>query len=120
MPGDVTLWPNLSGGEVIDLLGRLRGGLNAERRASLLERSSTLDRPKARAYSKGKPAEEVALISALASDAELLILDEPTSGLDPLMEAAFLACVEEERRQGPPRCCCPATSSPRWKRSTTG
>jgi ABC-2 type transport system ATP-binding protein len=99
VPGDVTLWPNLSGGEVIDLLGRLRGGLNAERRASLLERFDLDPTKKARAYSKGN-RQKVALISALASDAELLILDEPTSGLDPLMEAAFRGCVEEERRQG--------------------
>src|ERR1700729_2857916 len=99
VPGDVTLWPNLSGGEVIDLLGRLRGGLNAERRASLLERFDLDPTKKARAYSKGN-RQKVALIAALASDAELLILDEPTSGLDPLMEAQFRACIEEERQRG--------------------
>jgi ABC-2 type transport system ATP-binding protein len=99
VPGDVTLWPNLSGGEVIDLLGRLRGGMDDKRRASLLERFDLDPTKKARAYSKGN-RQKVALISALASDVELLILDEPTSGLDPLMEAAFRDCVEEERRGG--------------------
>jgi ABC-2 type transport system ATP-binding protein len=99
VPGDVILWPNVTGGEVIDLLGRLRGGLNAKRRASLLERFDLDPTKKARAYSKGN-RQKVALISALASDVELLILDEPTSGLDPLMEAAFRGCVEEERHSG--------------------
>jgi len=99
VPGDVTLWPGLSGGEVIDLLGRLRGGLNAQRRASLLDRFDLDPTKKARSYSKGN-RQKVALISALASDVELLLLDEPTAGLDPLMEAAFRACVEEERQRG--------------------
>jgi ABC-2 type transport system ATP-binding protein len=99
VPGDVTLWPNFTGGEVIDLLGRLRGGLDAKRRASLLERFDLDPTKKARAYSKGN-RQKVALISALASDVELLILDEPTSGLDPLMEAAFRECIEEERHGG--------------------
>jgi ABC-2 type transport system ATP-binding protein len=99
VPGDVTLWPSLSGGEVIDLLGALRGGLDDKRRASLLERFDLDPTKKTRAYSKGN-RQKVALISALASDVELLILDEPTSGLDPLMEAAFRACVEEERQRG--------------------
>jgi ABC-2 type transport system ATP-binding protein len=99
VPGDVTLWPNLTGGEVIDLLGRLRGGLDSGRRASLLERFDLDPTKKARAYSKGN-RQKVALISALASDVELLILDEPTAGLDPLMEAAFRECVEQERHGG--------------------
>ena len=99
VPGDVTLWPNFTGGEVIDLLGRLRGGVDAKRRASLLERFDLDPTKKARAYSKGN-RQKVALISALASDVELLILDEPTSGLDPLMEAAFRDCIEEERHSG--------------------
>jgi ABC-2 type transport system ATP-binding protein len=99
VPGDVTLWPSLSGGEVIDLLGRLRGGMDDKRRASLLERFDLDPTKKARSYSKGN-RQKVALISALASDVELLILDEPTSGLDPLMEAAFRECVEEERQRG--------------------
>jgi polyether ionophore transport system ATP-binding protein len=99
VPGDVTLWPNLSGGEVIDLLGRLRGGLDPGRRAELLERFELDPRKKGRAYSRGN-RQKVALVAALASDAELLILDEPTSGLDPLMEAAFRDCIERERQQG--------------------
>jgi ABC-2 type transport system ATP-binding protein len=99
VPGDVTLWPTLTGGEIIDLLGRLRGGLNAERRAALIERFDLDPAKKARSYSKGN-RQKVALISALASDVELLLLDEPTSGLDPLMEAAFRTCIEEERRGG--------------------
>ncbi len=88
VPGDVALWPNLTGGEVIDLLGRLRGGLNPKRRADLLERFELDPRKKGRAYSKGNK-QKVALVAALASDVELLVLDEPTSGLDPLMEAVF-------------------------------
>ncbi|MFI9847457.1 ATP-binding cassette domain-containing protein [Nonomuraea sp. NPDC051941] len=96
VPGDVTLWPYLSGGEVIDLLGRLRGGLNARRKADLLERFDLDPRKKARTYSKGN-RQKVALVAALASEGELLILDEPTSGLDPLMEEVFRECVREER-----------------------
>ncbi len=99
VPGDVTLWPNLSGGEVIDLLGRLRGGLDEQRRAELLERFELDPTKKGRAYSKGN-RQKVALVAAFASDAELLILDEPTSGLDPLMEGVFRACVSDERAQG--------------------
>jgi ABC-2 type transport system ATP-binding protein len=99
VPGDVTLWPNLSGGEVIDLLGRLRGGLNPKRRADLLERFDLDPRKKGRTYSKGN-RQKVALIAALASDVELLMLDEPTSGLDPLMEEVFREVIEEERRAG--------------------
>jgi ABC-2 type transport system ATP-binding protein len=99
VPGDVTLWPNLSGGEVIDLLGRLRGGLDDRRRADLLDRFELDPRKRGRAYSKGN-RQKVALVAAFASDAELLILDEPTSGLDPLMEEAFQECVREERRAG--------------------
>jgi ABC-2 type transport system ATP-binding protein len=95
VPGDVTLWPNLSGGEVIDLLGRLRGGLNPKRKADLLERFDLDPRKKARTYSKGN-RQKVALIAALASDVELLLLDEPTSGLDPLMEATFREVIREE------------------------
>ncbi len=95
VPGDVTLWPNLSGGEAIDLLGRMRGGLDKNRRAELLERFDLDPRKKARAYSKGN-RQKVALIAALASDVELLLLDEPTSGLDPLMEDVFRQVVQEE------------------------
>jgi ABC-2 type transport system ATP-binding protein len=99
VPGDVSLWPNLTGGEVIDLLGRLRGGLDPRRRADLLERFELDPRKKCRTYSKGN-RQKVALISALASDAELLLLDEPTSGLDPLMEAAFRECITGEQKNG--------------------
>jgi ABC-2 type transport system ATP-binding protein len=99
VPGDVTLWPNLSGGEVIDLLGRLRGGTDPKRRTELLERFDLDPTKKGRAYSKGN-RQKVALVAALASDVELLILDEPTSGLDPLMEAVFRECILAERDAG--------------------
>ena len=99
VPGDVTLWPSLSGGEVIDLLGRLRGGLDPKRRVELLERFDLDPRKKARTYSKGN-RQKVALIAALASDVELLLLDEPTAGLDPLMEAAFRDVIADERHSG--------------------
>jgi ABC-2 type transport system ATP-binding protein len=99
VPGDVTLWPGLSGGEIIDLLGRLHGGLDPERRQMLTDRFQLDPTKKARAYSKGN-RQKVALIAALASDAELLLLDEPTAGLDPLMEATFRDCVSAERREG--------------------
>ncbi|HEY2172805.1 MAG TPA: ABC transporter ATP-binding protein [Mycobacteriales bacterium] len=99
VPGDVTLWPNLSGGETIDLLGRLRGGLDPARRADLLERMNLDPTKRVRAYSKGN-RQKVALVAALASDVELLILDEPTSGLDPLMEEVFRECIVDERRRG--------------------
>jgi ABC-2 type transport system ATP-binding protein len=95
VPGDVTLWPNLSGGEVIDLLGRLRGGLDRKRRDELLERFDLDPRKKARTYSKGN-RQKVALVAAFASNVELLLLDEPTSGLDPLMEEVFREVVHEE------------------------
>ena len=99
LPGDVTLWPNLSGGEVIDLLARLRGGLDGQRRDMLVKRFDLDPTRKIRAYSKGN-RQKVALIAALASGAELLLLDEPTSGLDPLMEAAFREAIEELRQGG--------------------
>jgi ABC-2 type transport system ATP-binding protein len=99
VPGEVTLWPNLSGGETIDLLGKLRGGLSPARRKDLLERFDLDPTKRVRAYSKGN-RQKIALIAALASDAELLMLDEPTSGLDPLMEEVFGECVIEERRRG--------------------
>ncbi|BCL29641.1 ATP-binding cassette domain-containing protein [Streptomyces aurantiacus] len=103
VPGDVTLWRNLSGGEVIDLYGRLRGGrregLDKARRADLIERFELDPTKKGRTYSKGN-RQKVALVAAFASDVDLLILDEPTSGLDPLMEEIFQRCVEEERDRG--------------------
>ncbi|MFD7154682.1 ATP-binding cassette domain-containing protein [Kribbella sp. NPDC059898] len=94
VPGDVTLWPNLSGGEAIDLLGRMRGGVDKKRKAELLERFDLDPRKRARAYSKGN-RQKVALVAAFASDVELLLLDEPTSGLDPLMEEVFREVVQE-------------------------
>lgn len=99
VPGDVTLWRNLSGGEVIDLYGRLRGGLDDARRADLVERFELDPTKKGRTYSKGN-RQKVALVAAFASDVELLILDEPTSGLDPLMEEVFQSCVTEARDRG--------------------
>ncbi len=99
VPGDVTLWPTLTGGEIIVLLGRLRGGLDAKRRAELIERFDLDPTKKGRAYSKGN-RQKVALIAALAADVELLLLDEPTAGLDPLMEAVFRETVEEFRGDG--------------------
>ncbi|MGW6724879.1 ABC transporter ATP-binding protein [Nocardia sp. NPDC055029] len=99
VPGDVNLWPNLSGGEVIDLLGTLRGGLDEKRRAELLERFDLDPTKKGRTYSKGN-RQKVALVAALSSDVELLMLDEPTSGLDPLMEAVFQECIDEVKEQG--------------------
>src|SRR3712207_5166172 len=98
VPGDVTLWPNLSGGEVIDLLGRLRGGLDPKRKAMLLERFELDPTKKGRTYSKGN-RQKVALVAALSSDVELLVLDEPTSGFDPLMEAMFRECIQEETQR---------------------
>ena len=100
VPGEVTLWPRLSGGEVIDLLGRLRGDLDPRRRDELLERFELDPTKKARTYSKGN-RQKVGLVAALASpSAELLVLDEPTSGLDPLMEAVFQDCIREVRAAG--------------------
>ena len=99
VPGDVTLWPSLTGGEVIDLLGRMRGGIDTGRRDELIERFSLDPRKKARTYSKGN-RQKVALISALSSNAELLLLDDPTSGLDPLKEHVFSACVTDAAARG--------------------
>ena len=99
VPGEVNLWPNLSGGEAIDLLGRLRGGLDPRRRADLIERFELDPTKKGRTYSKGN-RQKVALVAALASDVELLLLDEPTSGLDPLMDTIFRHCIDEVRASG--------------------
>ncbi len=99
VPGDVTLWPNLTGGEVIDFLGRLHGKINSSRRKELLERFQLDPKKKCRSYSKGN-RQKVALVSVFVSDAELLLLDEPTSGLDPLMEQIFQECIFEVKKQG--------------------
>jgi len=99
VPGDVTLWPNLTGGEAIDILIRLSGSLDPKRKALMLDRFELDPTKKARTYSKGN-RQKVALVAALASDADLLLLDEPTSGLDPLMEAAFTESIREIKSEG--------------------
>jgi len=100
VPGDVTLWPNLTGQQAIDFLARLRGGdVDTRRRDELIERFELDPHKKARTYSKGN-RQKVALVAAFSCDAELYILDEPTSGLDPLMEKAFQLCVEEVAGRG--------------------
>ena len=99
VPGDVTLWPSLTGGETIDLLARMRGGLDPGRRDELIERFDLDPAKKARTYSKGN-RQKVSLISALSSRARLLLLDEPSSGLDPLMENVFRSCVREANDRG--------------------
>lgn len=99
VPGDVNLWPNLTGGEAIDVIARSRGGLDPLRRQQLIERFDLDPTKKGRAYSKGN-RQKVALIAALASDVELLLLDEPTSGLDPLMERVFTDYIREDAAAG--------------------
>ncbi|WP_433608844.1 ATP-binding cassette domain-containing protein [Prescottella agglutinans] len=99
VPGDVTLWPSLTGGEIIDLLARMRGGLDPDRRADLIDRFDLDPHKKARSYSKGN-RQKVAVISAFSSRARLLLLDEPTSGLDPLMEKVFRDCIAEAGARG--------------------
>lgn len=99
VPGEVSLWPNLTGGQIIDILSRLRGGVDNTKRDSLLARFALDPTKKARSYSKGN-RQKVALVAALSSHAELLVLDEPTSGLDPLMEQVFTACIQEVKAEG--------------------
>jgi len=99
VPGDVSLWPGMTGGEAIDLLGSLRGGLNEKRRAELVERFELDPTKRGRQYSKGNK-QKVAVVAALASDVELLVLDEPTSGLDPLMENVFQKVIGEAKLRG--------------------
>ncbi len=99
VPGDVVLWPGLSGGEAIDLLGNLRGGLDRARRDELIDRFELDPSKRGRQYSKGN-RQKVAIVAALAADVELLILDEPTSGLDPLLEAVFQDEIAKEKAQG--------------------
>ena len=99
VPGDVTLWPNLTGGEAIDILCRLSGPLDPRRKQLMLDRFELDPTKKARTYSKGN-RQKVALVAALASEAQLLLLDEPTSGLDPIMEAAFTESIGEVKQQG--------------------
>lgn len=99
VPGDVTLWPSLTGGETIDLLARMRGGIDKKRRDELIERFDLDPHKKARTYSKGN-RQKVSLVSAFSSRARMLLLDEPSSGLDPLMEHVFQQCVGEARHRG--------------------
>jgi len=99
VPGDANLWPNLTGGEILDVLGALHGGVDAARRARLVERFDLDLRKKARTYSKGN-RQKVALVAALAADVDLLVLDEPTSGLDPLLEAIFQEEILDTNAEG--------------------
>ena len=99
VPGDVSLWPNLSGGEIIDYFARLRGDLDTAKRDDLIERFELDPRKKAGTYSKGN-RQKVALVLALSSSAELLLLDEPTAGLDPLMETVFQDCILSVAEEG--------------------
>ena len=100
VPGDVSLWPNLSGGEVIDMLLRMRGApVDHPLRAEMVERFQLDPTKKGRAYSKGN-RQKVALVAAFAAPADLLVLDEPTSGLDPLMEEVFASCIADARKAG--------------------
>ncbi len=99
VPGEVNLWPNRTGGEVIDVMGELRGGIDPRRRDELLERFRLDPTKRIRAYSKGN-RQKVALVAAFSSAVELYLLDEPTSGLDPLMEAVFQDVVQELRTEG--------------------
>lgn len=99
VPGDVTLWPSLTGGQCIDILARAHGGIDAARRGGLIERFDLDPTKRSRDYSKGN-RQKVSLVAALAADVELLVLDEPTSGLDPLMEEVFQQVVAERRQEG--------------------
>lgn len=99
VPGDVSLWPNLTGGEVIDLLGKLHGGIDKAKRQKYLDLFQLDPKKKCRTYSKGN-RQKVALVAAFSCNSELLLLDEPTSGLDPLMEQIFQSCVQDAKNQG--------------------
>lgn len=100
VPGDVTLWPQLTGGETIDLLLRLRGlQVDESRKAQMLHRFELDPTKRTRTYSKGN-RQKVALVAAFCADVELLVLDEPTSGLDPLMQAVFQDSVREATKAG--------------------
>ena len=118
VPGDVTLWPALTGGETIDLMARMRGGIDHQRRAELIERFELDPHKKCRTYSKGN-RQKVSLVSAFSSPARLLLLDEPSSGLDPLMEHVFRNVFGRLGTMAS-RCCCPAISSPKPRPSVNG
>ena len=99
VPSDINFWPALTGGEVIDLLAKLHGGLNTKRKVELLERFQLDPTKKCKTYSKGN-RQKVAIVSAFLMEADLLLLDEPTSGLDPLMELQFQDCVRNAKQEG--------------------
>ena len=99
VPGDVNLWPNLTGGEIVDLFASLRGKIDKDRRDKLLKMFDLDPAKKCRTYSKGN-RQKVALVAAFVSDAELFILDEPTSGLDPIMGQVFQECIQEQKNLG--------------------
>jgi ABC-2 type transport system ATP-binding protein len=99
VPGELGIWPGLSGGQILELLGTLHGGVDRAYRDELVERFDFDPSKKGRSYSKGN-RQKVALIAGLATRAELLVLDEPTSGLDPLMEVTFQECVREAKAEG--------------------
>jgi ABC-2 type transport system ATP-binding protein len=99
VPGDTVLWPGLTGGECLDVIGRLQGTQDPQRRAQLVDRFELDTRRRARTYSKGN-RQKVALVAALSTDAELLLLDEPTSGLDPVMEERFVTTIREVAADG--------------------
>jgi ABC-2 type transport system ATP-binding protein len=99
VPGEIALWPQLTGGEILAFLGALRGGVDDTYRDELCQRFDFDPSKKSRAYSKGN-RQKVALIAALMTRADFLILDEPTSGLDPLMELAFRQSVADATERG--------------------
>lgn len=99
VPGDVNLWPRLTGAQTLDFLGRIHGAVDRKYERELLQRFDLDPARRVREYSKGN-RQKLALISALATRADLLLLDEPTSGLDPLMEQEFRSAVEDARERG--------------------
>ena len=117
--GEVALWSGLTGGQCLDVLGATQGGLDEARRAALIERFDLDPTKRIRDYSKGN-RQKVALIAALAADADLLVLDEPTSGLDPLMEAGLPGVRPRAAQRWLHRSSCPVTSSARSRPLPTG
>jgi ABC-2 type transport system ATP-binding protein len=99
VPGEFAIWPQLTGGEILELLGSLHGSVDVAYRDELCERFDFDPTRRARAYSRGN-RQKIAVIAALMTRAELFVFDEPTAGLDPLMEATFRACIGEARERG--------------------
>ena len=99
VPGDVSLWPQLTGAETLELLGNLSGHVDRAFRDDLVERFRLDPSQRVRSYSKGN-RQKIALIAAFATRADVLLLDEPTDGLDPLMEAEFQSLVREASQRG--------------------